>query len=81
MDETVEKIKFQQIMGSKNISKLISDDMKFKVDQERIIRSFLRKHPHSILNKYISSEADKEEYSESADIYGTVNEYLGNNCI
>ncbi|EAR99585.2 calcium-activated chloride channel protein (macronuclear) [Tetrahymena thermophila SB210] len=78
MDQNVEQIKFNDIINKIKISKLFNDNVYkgLTPDQQKIINSYLQKNRFHIINLYINQESDKEQYSESADIYGTVDEYL-----
>ncbi|KAL4457094.1 hypothetical protein ABPG74_014732 [Tetrahymena malaccensis] len=78
MDQNVEQIKFNDIVNKIKVSKLFNDNVYkgLSPDQQKIINSYLQKNQFHIINMYINQESDKEQYSESADIYGTVDEYL-----
>ncbi|KAL4508263.1 hypothetical protein ABPG72_003567 [Tetrahymena utriculariae] len=78
MDQNVEQIKFNDIINKIKISKLFNDNVYqgLTPEQQKIINNYLQKNRFHIINLYINQESDKESYSESADIYGTVDEYL-----
>lgn len=75
----IEQRNFYAIVRKFEISELINDERydAFDEEQKRISNDYLKKNPHALINTYIQHEADKNQYSVSADIYGTVDEFLG----